>query len=192
MAVRTPGFMERMARMGLGIVQPFQGVAVLAQLLQAAWAPLGRPLVQHALHVGEPHTPSSGQCWVWAWVWSDPSAVKGSGLPWGGPLCSMLSMLIRRIFRLLRSASICLGLLQSAQLLQGAGDPLGRPLVQHALHVGEPDVPRVGRRSWLVVDQGGAYGLDVLECALKAVLPHSSMCVAAVARLQGLHVGDLP
>lgn len=55
MAVRTPGFMERMARMGLGIVQPLRGVAVLAQLVQGAWRPLGSPLSQHALFVGEAH-----------------------------------------------------------------------------------------------------------------------------------------
>ena len=54
MAVRTPGFMERMARMGLGVVQPQRGVAVLAQLLQEAWKPLGSPLAQHALFVGMP------------------------------------------------------------------------------------------------------------------------------------------
>ena len=65
MAVRTPGFMERMARMGLGIVQPYQGVAVLAQLLQAAWAPLGSPLVQLALHVGE-LVPRC--CCAWSWM----------------------------------------------------------------------------------------------------------------------------
>ena len=59
MAVRTPGFMERMARMGLGTVQPFHGVSVLAQLLQGAWRPLGSPLAQHALFVGEPAVPST-------------------------------------------------------------------------------------------------------------------------------------
>ena len=32
MAVRTPGFMERMARMGLGTVEPPVGLAVLAQV----------------------------------------------------------------------------------------------------------------------------------------------------------------
>ena len=77
MAVRTPGFMERMARMGLGIVQPFQGVAVLSQLLQAAWAPLGRPMAQHALHVGEPDR----CCALWGLVPGILAAHKRAGCP---------------------------------------------------------------------------------------------------------------
>ena len=91
MAVRTPGFMERMARMGLGIVQPLQGVAVLARLLQAAWAPLGRPLAQHALHVGEPDQ----GCALWGPVpglgcvggggrgWAATVRDRACGCPWG-------------------------------------------------------------------------------------------------------------
>ena len=56
MAVRTPGFMERMARMGLGIVQPAMGLSVLAQLVAGAWSALDQPLRQHALFVGKvPH-----------------------------------------------------------------------------------------------------------------------------------------
>ena len=40
MAVRTPGFMQRMARMGLGTVEPPVGLAVLAQV---AVRPIIRP-----------------------------------------------------------------------------------------------------------------------------------------------------
>ena len=39
MAIRTPGFMERMARMGLGIVQPATGLSILNRLLSFAWRP---------------------------------------------------------------------------------------------------------------------------------------------------------
>ena len=52
MAVRTPGFMERMARLGLGIVEPYVGVTVLAQVLSIAWSPLRSKVNQHALFTG--------------------------------------------------------------------------------------------------------------------------------------------
>lgn len=39
MAIRTPGFMERMARMGLGIVQPATGLSILNRLLNLTWRP---------------------------------------------------------------------------------------------------------------------------------------------------------
>ncbi len=44
MAIRVPGFMERMARRGLGVVQPAVGLAIMARALAAAWRPLsGQP-----------------------------------------------------------------------------------------------------------------------------------------------------
>ena len=52
MAVRTPGFMERMARLGLGIVEPYVGVTVLAQVLSVAWNPLQSRFNQSALFTG--------------------------------------------------------------------------------------------------------------------------------------------
>ena len=52
MAVRTPGFMERMARLGLGIVEPHVGVTVLAQVLGIAADPLRSSFNQHALFTG--------------------------------------------------------------------------------------------------------------------------------------------
>ncbi|KAK9803996.1 hypothetical protein WJX72_011444 [[Myrmecia] bisecta] len=52
MAVRVPGFMERMARMGLGIVQPAVGLGVLAQLLQGAWRPAQSIPSPQAVFVG--------------------------------------------------------------------------------------------------------------------------------------------
>lgn len=52
MAVRTPGFMERMARLGLGIVEPYVGVTVLAQVLSIACSPLRSSVNQHALFTG--------------------------------------------------------------------------------------------------------------------------------------------
>lgn len=51
MAVAVAGFMERMARMGLGIVRPAVGLSVLAQVLHSAWQPRA---AQHALFVGAP------------------------------------------------------------------------------------------------------------------------------------------
>lgn len=39
MAAQVTGFMERMARIGLGVLPPATGLAVLANVLQAAWAP---------------------------------------------------------------------------------------------------------------------------------------------------------
>ena len=53
MAVRTPGFMERMAKYGLGIVEPHVGITVLAQVVSTAWAPLATRFNQHALFTGE-------------------------------------------------------------------------------------------------------------------------------------------
>lgn len=39
MAVQVTGFMERMARMGLGILLPPTGLAALSHVLQSAWNP---------------------------------------------------------------------------------------------------------------------------------------------------------
>jgi len=39
MAVQVTGFMERMARMGLGILLPPIGLAALSHVLQSAWTP---------------------------------------------------------------------------------------------------------------------------------------------------------
>lgn len=52
MAIRTPGFMERMARLGLGVVEPEVGVTVLARVLGIAWKPLRSHVNQHALFTG--------------------------------------------------------------------------------------------------------------------------------------------
>ena len=52
MAIRTPGFMERMARLGLGIVEPHVGITVLAQVLSIAWTPLASRFDQQALFTG--------------------------------------------------------------------------------------------------------------------------------------------
>lgn len=52
MAIRTPGFMERMARLGLGVVEPHVGVSVLAKVLGIAWTPLLSRFNQHALFTG--------------------------------------------------------------------------------------------------------------------------------------------
>ena len=49
MAVTVAGFMERMARLGLGIVRPNVGLSVLAQVLNSAWQPAA---AQRALFVG--------------------------------------------------------------------------------------------------------------------------------------------
>ena len=38
MAIEVPGFIERMARMGLGILPPRIGLAILGDTLHAAWA----------------------------------------------------------------------------------------------------------------------------------------------------------
>lgn len=54
MAVRTAGFMERMARMGLGVVEPHVGATVLGQVMADAWAPLRGHFSQHALFTGAP------------------------------------------------------------------------------------------------------------------------------------------
>ena len=43
MATRVRGFMDRMARMGLGVLQPAQGLAVVGRVLAAAASPF-RPL----------------------------------------------------------------------------------------------------------------------------------------------------
>lgn len=53
MAVRTPGFMERMAKYGLGIVEPYVGITVLAKVMSYAWAPLATKFDEHALFTGE-------------------------------------------------------------------------------------------------------------------------------------------
>lgn len=53
MAVRTPGFMERMAKYGLGIVEPHVGISVLIQVLSYAWTPLATRFNQHALFTGK-------------------------------------------------------------------------------------------------------------------------------------------
>lgn len=53
MAVRTPGFMERMAKYGLGIVEPHVGITVLAQVLLCAQTPLASRFPQHALFTGK-------------------------------------------------------------------------------------------------------------------------------------------
>ena len=50
MALRVPGFMERMARAGLGVLRPAAGLAVLAQVLRGAWRPAAG---QRAVVVGE-------------------------------------------------------------------------------------------------------------------------------------------
>lgn len=39
MAVQVAGFMERMARMGLGVLPPPRGLAALARALKMAWSP---------------------------------------------------------------------------------------------------------------------------------------------------------
>lgn len=49
MAVTVAGFMERMARLGLGVVRPAVGLSVLAQVLASAWQPSA---AQRALFVG--------------------------------------------------------------------------------------------------------------------------------------------
>ena len=49
MAVTVAGFMERMARLGLSVVQPAVGLSVLAQVLASAWQPSA---AQRALFVG--------------------------------------------------------------------------------------------------------------------------------------------
>lgn len=56
MALRVPGFMERMARLGLGVLQPPAGLAVLAQVLRGAWRPSA---TQRAVVLGEVPTPFS-------------------------------------------------------------------------------------------------------------------------------------
>lgn len=43
MAIRVAGFMERMARRGLGIVQPAVGLAIMARAVLSAWRPAGSP-----------------------------------------------------------------------------------------------------------------------------------------------------
>lgn len=54
--------MERMARMGLGIVQPAVGLSVLAHVLAGAWTPGVLPLQQRALFVGELAWPKAPLC----------------------------------------------------------------------------------------------------------------------------------
>jgi hypothetical protein len=44
--------MERMARLGLGIVEPYVGVTVLAQIIGIAYSPLRSRFNQHALFTG--------------------------------------------------------------------------------------------------------------------------------------------
>ena len=53
MAVRTPGFMERMAKYGLGIVKPHVGITVLAQVMSFAYTPVASRFNQHALFTGK-------------------------------------------------------------------------------------------------------------------------------------------
>ena len=43
MATRVHGFMDRMARMGLGVLQPAQGLAVIGRVLAAAACPFASP-----------------------------------------------------------------------------------------------------------------------------------------------------
>lgn len=43
MAIRVAGFMERMARRGLGIVQPAVGLAIMARAVLSAWQPAASP-----------------------------------------------------------------------------------------------------------------------------------------------------
>ena len=42
MALRVPGFLERMARRGLGVLHPAAGLAALSQSLQTVTGPLER------------------------------------------------------------------------------------------------------------------------------------------------------
>ena len=58
MALRVAGFLERMARLGLGVVQPAAGLAALAQVLAGAWRPSP---AQRALFVGA-RTPGRCSC----------------------------------------------------------------------------------------------------------------------------------
>ena len=64
MAVQVAGFMERMKRMGLGVLPPPQGLAALARALKMAWSPCltqGPPIT-----VGAPLLRALGrQCCVW-------------------------------------------------------------------------------------------------------------------------------
>ena len=53
MAVAVAGFMERMHRIGLGVLRPAVGLSVLAQALHSAWKPSA---AQGAVLVGE-HAP---------------------------------------------------------------------------------------------------------------------------------------
>ena len=71
MALRVAGFMERMARLGLGVVQPAAGLAALAQVLAGALRPSP---AQRALFVGAHPTQSCCSC---------PSLhlVAGPGMP---------------------------------------------------------------------------------------------------------------
>lgn len=52
MAARTPGFVARMERQGLGLLEPGAGLAVLATVLANAAAPAAEQLLQ-AVAVGE-------------------------------------------------------------------------------------------------------------------------------------------
>lgn len=57
MAVDVAGFMQRMTRMGLGVLSPAVGLSVLAQVLHSAWRPATTS--QRALFVGAHSTSSS-------------------------------------------------------------------------------------------------------------------------------------
>ena len=50
MAIEVPGFIERMACMGLGVLPPTIGLAILGDTLYAAWA--SRSLVSAPVTIG--------------------------------------------------------------------------------------------------------------------------------------------
>ena len=53
MAVQVPGFMQRMARLGLGALLPPTGLAALSHALRSAWAPRlqqGSPVTVGRVH----------------------------------------------------------------------------------------------------------------------------------------------
>ena len=52
MATRVRGFMDRMARMGLGVLPPAQGLAVIGRVLAAAATPFQSPPPLNPVLVG--------------------------------------------------------------------------------------------------------------------------------------------
>ena len=50
MAIEVPGFIERMARMGLGVLPPTIGLAILGDRLHATWA--SKPLMSPPVTIG--------------------------------------------------------------------------------------------------------------------------------------------